>query len=230
MCACECQASAPNCQVTFSTFADLSCAIPESTYPFSQNLNCGAVSPAPQSVGSISATTAVTTSGSCTPVESEEVPAPSGDAVRVCAPSQPSVQDSCEQDSECVPLPSSPFQPRLCVYAEGDVACPGLGYSVPVTVARDGAVSDDRRCSDCDCPAPPVGESCSGSGETSGANGCDPLAIVPFDATCTLTQNFVKLSANLVATPGTCSATGGEPIGSFAATDPVTLCCTPTIE
>ena len=118
---------------------------------------------------------------------------------------------------------------ELCRWAKGDVACPPGYYSEP-SVLYMGA-SDERDCEDCDCGAP------------QGAQ-CKTYLSVYEDSACSspITQNMVSTATLCVDVtpgsalgstdawvvtdvPGSCTPSGGDPVGDLEPADPVTLCC-----
>lgn len=87
--------------------------------------------------------------GSCDPI-AEVLIEPAAFATRytLCGESAPA-QGECNGDQTCVADSDAP----LCVYAEGDLACPGDGFGVKHLVYTDELV-DDRSCTECSCGNP----------------------------------------------------------------------------
>jgi hypothetical protein len=68
----------------------------------------------------------------------------------------------CGNKRACLPPVPDGFSDQLCIFANGDMECPGGDYSEK-TVLYSGA-DDDRRCGPCACDTPPV-STCTGTFE-----------------------------------------------------------------
>ncbi len=160
---------------------------------------------------------------SCMQNKMEEFPAPQWDAsIKSCKLGDNPT--SCGEGGICTPVPGADFEAPVCIYKQGDEACPAGPYSNKVTFFT--GVEDSRDCSSCTCGTVAAncdnavadvytGTECAGNPTSSLAanGGCVPavggsIAMAIDDAsTCPIT-----------ATP--------EPTGSIAAVGEFTFCCT----
>ncbi len=122
---------------------------------------------------------------------------------------------------------------RTCIAHEGDVSCPSYSPYQERHVFYEG-LDDTRTCSPCSCGAP-EGGSCSGLISVYADGACSALL------SSTLVTSAGALCADVAAgsalgsksagpvtyTPGTCTPSGGEPMGTAEPRDAVTLCCLP---
>ena len=111
-----------------------------------------------------------------------------------------------------------------CLYQAGDHECPA-GFAKQPTLYQ--GVDDTRECAACDC-ATPAGGACGGTVQlypTSCNVGAIQAMLEP-NCNISLASGFAyaKYVPGLVS-PGTCAATGGQPQGTLAEADPVTVCC-----
>ncbi len=128
----------------------------------------------------------------------------------------------------CVPEPTGGFEPDVCVWQEGDQACPAGLY--PKKRVFYQTFDDARGCTPCTC-SPMQGASCSGGSvnfypKDSCINSqASPTVTV---ASCVDADVSAKLSVKLggvTTSVGTCDASGGEPTGTLAGAAPITVCC-----
>jgi len=168
----------------------------------------------------------VLVAGACT--ASKEDPAVPGATwstnVAGCAPG---TAQQCNGGGACLPAGSRP-----CIYQSGTGSCPDAGY-VSGHVFFEGLL-DDRSCTSCGCGG--ADASCSAASVTVSPNtGCGLGITVAADGGCDLT-GFVSLSttpaiyAETDAAPipsGGCPASGGQPTGGAAPSEPITVCCLP---
>jgi hypothetical protein len=158
---------------------------------------------------------------SCSPQTTENIPTPTwSDSVRSCAVP---AGDACDGGT-CAPSPTGEFD-ALCIWIEGDAACPAGAYSEVRHAYGD--YSDDRDCTACSCGTPTgecAGEvvftdvSCGGDAfyvDSIGADACSTLG----DG-ATHAQWFPEVDAD--CTPG-----GGNLQGDVEPTEAVTYCCLP---
>lgn len=138
----------------------------------------------------------------------------------------------CGAGSVCQPKPPLPFVSGICIYKSGDNACPGATYTQKHVFF--GGAMDTRGCTPCQCGAVSGGtctvemsvysdnttHTCNTLQTTFNAGGCGNLNGNPavYSRKATVTQP---------PTGGTCPASGGQPTGSIAPSDPTTFCCVP---
>lgn len=123
---------------------------------------------------------------------------------------------------------------ETCVQRAGKHPCPP-DYSIPRTF-HDGA-ADTRACAPCTCGPPEDGS-------------CTAIALAYSDPACAAAVGAKTIEANtppqgfdvpsgtalgskaaqVIATPGACPPSGGEPTGTLTPGDPVTVCCRPGID
>ena len=122
----------------------------------------------------------------------------------------------------CVPQTDDPAL-RLCVWAEGDVACSGDVFTERQVLHQ--GVDDSRSCSECECGDPEG--SCtasfnlrSGDNCTAGSPGSAP------DGECLPIMTPARSVEMTFDAPAVaCAPSGGEPGGSATPIDAVTICC-----
>ncbi|MFT3764765.1 MAG: hypothetical protein QM820_04505 [Minicystis sp.] len=141
---------------------------------------------------------------------------------------------TCADTAEtCGPVAEPGF--HRCISHDGDVACPALGPYHERHVFYQG-FTDTRACSPCSCGAP--------EGST-----CKAQLSIFEDAACATMPSFVftldaetapchplnvgaalssKSATEPAYTPGTCTPSGGVPMGSAEPADPMTYCCIPS--
>lgn len=129
----------------------------------------------------------------------------------------------------CVDAPELPFQPKICAYRAGDVDCPAEYPEKDLVYHR--AIDDERTCTACTCGAP-AGASCSGflrfHTTTDCSGGSAGIGFLSGNTGCYSVANASSLiypSADVVANDGACAPGGGQPTGSAAPIQPVTVCC-----
>ncbi len=142
--------------------------------------------------------------------------------------------------SICLPDEPAPADFKLCIFRDGEHACPTTKDSVftEAHVFYDG-VEDERQCSPCTC-ASPTGSACTamvsiykGNDLTcSGPTVAKGITISSEGPTCLDIQLpgqalGSKSASSIDYLPGTCSPTGGDASGSAIKTEPVTFCCRP---
>jgi hypothetical protein len=228
---CDCTCGSPtgqSCgQASLKVSVDDKCADPKA---FPAGTTC---------LGSISAASQLTHAqaiapnpmgGSCPAQPNFTVPPAKFDVQHVCGPSAPG--PDCDPSGACTPFPGTGLVPRLCVRADGDVPCPGGEFNHRVQVYRDNH-ADDRRCDgQCTCGAP------TGTCDTSitvfdTAALCDssPLATITPAMNCALLP-FTGLSSIIAVIklmPDACKPSQLMPLGKVAGLNPMTVCCTNTL-
>jgi hypothetical protein len=174
---------------------------------------------------------AVATPGTCgVATESTELGEPELIGAQLaCAPATPF--NSCDAATLCVPKQEVPFEAGLCIWAEGDQACPA-GTDFVNREVRSTGVVDNRTCSSCSCGAV-IGQSCDDAELTfwQTAPFLWTTDTFPVDGTCT----FVDLNAGeswfgISLEPGdpsggACTEQGGNPQGGVQPESQITLCC-----
>jgi hypothetical protein len=171
-----------------------------------------------------------TASGSCSPQATFEAP-PATFASRVTAcPVADAPMEGCAGAEQCIPIPSAPYQPRLCIWQEDDVECPGDMFTERTLVHRD--IDDTRDCTECTCGE--VDATCSGSVFLLNTNcpGVAPILNIPLNVTCTLhNTNGLTVSAASVGAiaveDASCPASTPLAQGDVLPVMPITVCCQP---
>lgn len=138
--------------------------------------------------------------------------------------------DVCPMKAECVvaPVPEQPYG-HLCIYKDGNSACPNKDYGNKRFVAHK-KITDSRACSAC------AGTASAGScGTTWGNRASEGLCTsLPAPTDKTVDTCYVYNGSGTVVdtgamqpSAGSCTTAGGAPTGtvSVAAADAVTFCC-----
>ncbi len=160
---------------------------------------------------------AFTSTGACAPSPATTVPPVVWDAShRACGFGTPT---ACGASSVCVP--SRAAGQRLCVYVDGDAACPS-GFPDLVSTADD--ATDTRGCSACTCGS--VSGSCGGAVDI--ANGCPGTILTArvSVAGCVAASPTTGVSGTATFTAsGACPPSSPAPTGGVVPTTPRTVCC-----
>jgi hypothetical protein len=141
----------------------------------------------------------------------------------------------CTNHGLCLAPPPTGF--RVCVYNEGDVACPGPQHG-PYTEKHVfySNYQDTRSCSPCSCGSP-AGSVCSSKVAIYADSSCGSVAsyMVTVDSTKVVCHDLIagaalgsKSAIPPTYVPGVCLPSGG-PMGATAPMDPTTLCCIPPL-
>ncbi len=130
----------------------------------------------------------------------------------------------------CVPS-AVPPEFSLCIYHEGDVACPNSYSDKHVVYA---GVDDQRTCSPCACGAP-IGSACTAALSVFKDGACSvPLLgsapISSSDSACfDLVPAGLPLGSKTITAlsyqAGTCLPSGGDPSGTVEPAGAATFCC-----
>lgn len=140
-------------------------------------------------------------------------------------------------------LPNKPLPPgfQLCIFYNGDHACPN---DEPGNIFTEQhvfyqGVEDDRQCSACTC-GPPTGSACTATISTYKGNNltCDDnakFAQIPISSAGPVCVDIAlpgqplgsKSAGPTTYLPGACQPLGGDASGSVTKTEPATLCCRP---
>jgi hypothetical protein len=164
-----------------------------------------------------------TTNASCPPQANVNIPSPYFvTTVKGCNP--PRTPTRCEDAGLCLPAAMEPYG-EMCVYTEGDVACPAGPYterSVAYT-----SIEDTRECSDCTCGTPTG--TCGGLVRYVSACSGDFIGLYATTApgACT-TMNTSPSAVSYAPEPQvSCMPSGGQAQGEANPAAPITVCCLP---
>lgn len=132
----------------------------------------------------------------------------------------------CEAGQACQPAPSAPFLPGLCIYKAGENDCPGAPFTEQHILYE--GVDDTRDCAMCTCGGS-QGGSCSANITVYSDPACSSsLATFQAGACAALSMNpgvVGRKADNILITPGSCPAAGGEATGGATPSKPTTFCC-----
>lgn len=164
--------------------------------------------------------------GGCLPLPSVELE-PAAFLTRHLACGGMLEPEGCPQGQLCAPPPDDPFHARVCVWQEGDVACPeGSAFADRTLLHR--AIDDQRGCEPCTCAAP--SGPCEGtSAVLSTELDCSLItaAVPPDDCVGGLAGGTIRSVFYTEGNPpSACDPAVVVPTGDAAGTDPVTFCCT----
>ena len=136
----------------------------------------------------------------------------------------------CEaHDETCAPA-AAPPDFLMCIYHDADVECPDAYPDRHLVYA---GYDDQRDCTACACGAP-AGGACSGTLSVFKDGACTmlvpALGSIPLSSTgLTWVPAGVPLGGKTVSalsyTAGTCTPSGGDPLGSVRPVSPSTFCC-----
>ncbi len=152
-----------------------------------------------------------------------------GSVARTC---RGSALGSCASPAEGCSPPAAPGFAQ-CLTHDGDRECPA---NYPTKHLFYHGLEDTRDCTPCACSAP-TGSTCSASLSVFKDAACSSAVfasygIVATDSACLdIMPSGQALGSKLATTPiyapGSCQASGGEPIGKGAPAGPTTFCCLP---
>jgi hypothetical protein len=164
-----------------------------------------------------------TSNASCSVNPGENVPN-AAFATRVKGCELPEPAGACEDDGQCLPVAPDPWG-EVCIYAEGDYACPAGPFSERTLLHTD--FEDTRGCTDCSC-TDPTG-TCSGTVRYQSACVGDLIGIYASGPVGTCQTMLTAPNAVLYQSQMTvsCQPEGGAPEGQATPTNPITLCCMP---
>lgn len=164
--------------------------------------------------------------GGCLPLPNVEVE-PAAFLTRHLACAAALEPAGCPQGQLCAPPPDDPFHARVCVWQEGDVACPERSDYVERTLLHR-EIDDQRGCEPCTCAVPPG--PCEGtSAVLSTAIDCsvNTAAVPANDCVGGLGVSSIQSISYAEGTPpAECDAAVIVPTGDAAGSDPITFCCT----
>lgn len=176
-------------------------------------------------------TTPPTTGGSCVPGGGAPTkPSTSWNTqARSCAgPTGGNMATGCGTNT-CVPPAAGQYNRGVCVYQDGDQACPSGVFSHKYVYYT--GTDDTRGCTACSCNEP-TGVTCNGARlEVSAGASCkvtpDGTVTTP-GTTCAAVASSSEQSFKYIvgtATGGMCPPVGGQPTGTATPTSPITFCC-----
>lgn len=247
---CECTTPTPTCTANYIFYSSSSCGAGSC---WGSGLGCpgtaitatpgqckpqGFCQPGPTSV----LASAITPTGSCTAESTGDkvIPTPTwSEVVRACGGAQLGGQ-GCGTGM-CLPKPSSPFGPTLCIYAPGDVTCP-TAFAEKSLAHQD--FSDTRDCSVCACGTLTgvtctdvtldfyTDDGCTANKQSAGgvsqclALTADPDVEQPTPQCQNQPADFRSLMMNATVNgTGSCPPIGGQLTGEVTLTETVTICC-----
>jgi hypothetical protein len=165
--------------------------------------------------------------GDCTATPSKNVPAVTwSNSYATCNYDAKTDTGGCTGGSLCVQAPPKGAWQKPCVWANGDIACPGSPYTQKGLFYT--GVTDNRSCATCTCTA--TAGTCTGTITVYTGVGCTGGSIqIQTDGTChTFAAGYSAEIQTITTTPGTCGNNGtGGPTGSASVASPVTVCCAP---
>ncbi len=169
------------------------------------------------------------TGGSCvpTPQTAMVTPAKWATSFLVCAPEGNPAP--CSGGGVCAPAPGPTSSFKLCISQPGDMACPAGPYITKTLINTN--FTDTRGCSACACGEPQA--TCTGGQAMFAADGnCSQGgAGEPVPLTCgsasipSSSAYYARLTMTPTPMNAMCPESGGLPIGTATATEPMTICC-----
>jgi len=179
--------------------------------------------------GGYTMTAPAVTAGQCLPSAATEIE-PASFLARHLACGIPTEDEEaleCPAGQSCAAWPAAPLHPRVCVWQEGDVACPARSpYVQPQRLFR--GLDDGRGCAPCSC-APPRGTCAGASLGLSVSSPCSAPVAAGAPGSCVPgpAQSVRSLVYGEGDPPAECEPAVVIPTGEAAGTEPITFCCTP---
>lgn len=214
-CSCSCGNAAVGCQTSISLYTDDECMIPGAGFVLSSACTSFGVNNAMSAKVFLNKT-----DGPCPPVTAPPVLPPASFAKQGFVCTGAATGGGCAVGI-CAPAAPSPFPAPLCVYQDGDVACPSADYKIKTLVYKDFA--EGRSCSACTC-GQPFNTACPGSVPIATDNACTAVFQNAGVGLCYGGGPFNSAVSNFMGT-GTCSPQGGTPQGAVMPQTPITVCC-----
>jgi hypothetical protein len=161
--------------------------------------------------------------GGCPAAPTEEIDEPQwGTTALACEAS--TLDESCDDDQECLPALGGSLD-TLCIYRDGENACPDGPYSEQHLLYAD--FDDNRDCTACSCDDP--------EGQCNGyitySNGCDGSSLwigeIAFGTCVVLGYDSWYDTASDATPDGGCDPIGGELDGEVDLSGAITACCLP---
>ncbi|MFO0568769.1 MAG: hypothetical protein U0263_24110 [Polyangiaceae bacterium] len=124
----------------------------------------------------------------------------------------------------CAPAAGEGFDAAACIWRQGQFDCiPGVYPNKRSTLFQ--SFSDTRDCSACAC-APSTDSTCSMSVLGYPKGDCGGQITKTIEAgVCTDPGPSAAVRLDASPTPGTCTPSGGSPVGTVTPTEPITVCC-----
>jgi len=222
-CTCSPAGSACAAFVDFSTGSEAGCSGASCTT--SVNQSCSEIMPPCLSgVGSAYLGTKLASgSGTCSPSnQTPQLPEVKWAKRAAVCRAPEAMRSDCEAGQLCVAKPEA--DAKLCVYREGEHACPAQKYEQRQLYYRD--VDDTRSCSACACSGPKCSYTWSvfNAADTSCASPIIKLTSADQCVQVNPSGDKLRVGATIEG-DGACAASGGESRGGVSARQPVTLCC-----
>ena len=189
---------------------------------------CEAVTGASAGFMSVQAEPIAPSGGSCSPSGGSPTIPPASYAFDALVCGGATFGAGCPGTEACTPPPGAGYESGICIFRGGNRTC-----DPPFTVKHlvHASISDNRGCSSCSCGSP-SNVSCNGITEIyvgSGNTTCQGSTVaLSHGGSC----NAVNLAWSMVTLPasasgGSCSPSGGNPIGWASEDGTSTVCCTP---
>jgi len=131
------------------------------------------------------------------------------------------VAGACQDAETCVGAPPASFEQGVCIYRQGDHACPG---AYPNAFPVYTKFTDTRDCTSCACAKSTP--TCSGTlGVYNGGSNCINSATNVAKGVCVnATPGSMRWTAGAFSA-GTCAPSGGSVQGGVIPEDLITVCC-----
>jgi hypothetical protein len=134
---------------------------------------------------------------------------------------------ACSAGNVCKSGIPAPFEPRFCIYKQGDPATLSCPAAYPAKRTFYQSYSDTRNCSECTCSS--TNPSCTFDAVECTAPGCASCGTTS-KIGCFAPMTFPRYYRTTVTPGGSCVSTSNSaPTGSAAGTNPVVVCCQPWI-
>jgi hypothetical protein len=127
---------------------------------------------------------------------------------------------ACGDGGVCLPIVPEGFEPAMCIYADGDQACPPGAYSNKLSFFSN--YEDTRACSSCSCGAAPSTCQPMQVYEQPDCEGLPVTEVMPNGSCTPATGASVAQAIDESSCPVTSAA---EPMGAIAPIGPFTFCC-----
>ncbi len=225
-CGCECgPAAGATCAVTVQRYASAGC-VTEFGTPISLTADACATIFAMAAASWRASSTA--TPGSCPAIDLIAHPEIAALNRRLCATE---ASTDCPDEAWCAAAPSASFEPRICVYDEGDVECPVPDYPYKVLLFTEGI--DDQRGCDAPCACSTPAPTCQGYVNGYQGTTCGTVQDATLVDTCT--EGYADSNQSLRYTAmglveGNCAPLPRSPNGQVVGLGALTVCCSGAID
>lgn len=162
--------------------------------------------------------------GTCTGTMTENIPDVGWSGRTIGCAGEP-LDAECDADQRCLPQPTAPFGPNLCIHREGDELCPPGPYTE--RFVRHGDFTDTRECDTCDCE---LAGTCEGSIDfLAGQCGLGATLLGTWaPGECTDPLNGAGFVDVEIMPSAQCDGSwGGSTNGTVTPESAVTICCVP---